>query len=163
MRQMLRDQHLDSSATCHTLHHWLVSHPKLNTVAVYSPLPGEVDLASVIQLHPNIRWVFPKVCGDDLTFHRGDHLVPGAFGILEPHRDSPVVPLSEIDAIICPGLAFDSKGGRLGRGKGFYDRLLAKVRPDTIKIGICFAEQLVSDTFPEAHDIAMDEVITGAS
>ena len=52
-------------------------------------------------------------------------------------------------------------GGRLGRGRGFYDRMLAKARPDALKLGICFEIQLVADTFPEPHDVRMDHVIAG--
>lgn len=158
MRQILRDHCPDSTGPSEALHRWLLAHPGLRTVAVYSPLPGEVDL-SVAVTDPSIRWVYPKVRGDHLTFHSGNDHHPGAFGILEPHDDSPEVPLQEIDAIVCPGLAFDRNGGRLGRGRGFYDRLLAKARPDTIKLGICFPEQLVADTFSEAHDVRMDEVL----
>ncbi len=159
MRQMLRDHLCDSTALCETFENWLLAHPLLHTIAAYSPLSGEVDLASVIHRHADIRWAYPKVCGDNLTFHSGQHLVPGAFGILEPSHDLPEVPLQQIDAFICPGLAFDKNGGRLGRGRGFYDRLLAQARPDALKIGICFPEQLVPDSFSEAHDIQMDLVI----
>lgn len=159
MRQMLCDHQPDSIAPCAALHCWLLAHHGLSTIAVYSPLPGEVDLSTVIRLHPGIRWVYPKVSGHHLTFHSGDNHRPGAFGILEPHHESPEVPLQQIDAFICPGLAFDKNGGRLGRGRGFYDRLLAQARPDALKIGICFDFQLVLDTFAEPHDIAMDAVI----
>lgn len=159
MRQILRDLEADSSAPCAAFHHWLLAHPDLRTIAVFSPLPGEVDLASAIARHPSIRWVYPKVAGDHLTFHSGDNLRPGAFGILEPHPDAAEVPLEEIDAILCPGIAFDRNGGRLGRGRGYYDRLLARARHDTFKLGICFSEQLVPDTFSEEHDIPMDKVL----
>ena len=159
MRQMLRDHQPDSTGPCAALHRWLLAHPGLSAIAAYSPLAGEVDLSTVIRLHPGIRWVYPKVSGHHLTFHSGDDHRLGAFGILEPHHESPEVPLQQIDAFICPGLAFDKNGGRLGRGRGFYDRLLAQARPGALKVGICFPEQLVPDTFSEAHDIPMDEVI----
>ncbi len=159
MRQMLREHPCDSSAPCKAFENWLLTHSDLRTIAVYSPLPGEVDLSSVIRRQPAIRWLYPRVRGETLTFHPGDDLTPGAFGIPEPSDDSPAVPLHEIDAILCPGLAFDHHGGRLGRGRGFYDRLLAQARPDTVKLGICFPAQLVSDTFSEAHDIRMDGVL----
>lgn len=159
MRRALRDFSGSSTPACAALEQWLLSHPGLRTIAVYSPLPGEVDLSAVILSRPDLKWIYPKVSGHHLTFHSGDDHRPGAFGILEPHHDSPEVPLQEIDAIICPGLAFDTNGGRLGRGRGFYDRLLAQARPDSLKIGIGFDFQLVPDTFPEPHDIPMDEVI----
>lgn len=159
MRRKLRELDPSSAPTCAALERWLVAHPGLRTIAVYSPLPGEVDLSAVILSRPDLKWVYPKVSGHHLTFHSGDDHRPGAFGILEPHHESPEVPLQQIDAYICPGLAFDPNGGRLGRGRGFYDRLLAQVRPDALKVGICFDFQMVPNTFSESHDVLMDEVL----
>jgi 5-formyltetrahydrofolate cyclo-ligase len=141
------------------LWNWLSARPEIRAVAVYSALPGEVDLSTVLTRLPGLAWVFPKIIGHHLTFHAGDRLLPGAHGILEPHADSPEIPLQEIDAFICPGLAFDVHGHRLGRGRGFYDRLLAQARPDALKIGICFPFQIVPDTFAEPHDVRMDAVL----
>lgn len=156
---MIRDSEHDSAAACEALEKWLATQPSLRTIAVYYPLPGEVDFSSVLTKYPAIKWVFPRIQGYHLTFHLGGDLVPGPFGIHEPAEHSPEVPLREIDAFICPGLAFDPSGHRLGRGRGFYDRLLAQARPDALKIGVCFPFQLVSDTFPEPHDIRMDTVL----
>ncbi len=161
MRRLLREQQPASDKACAALQRWLLAHPALRTIAVYSPLPGEVDLSPTLRLRAETRWVYPKIRGTDLSFHNGLALVAGAFGILEPAADSPEVALAEIDAFLCPGLAFDPRGGRLGRGRGFYDRMLANVRPDALKLGVCFEIQLVADTFPEAHDVLMDHVIAG--
>ncbi len=159
MRQALRSHAADGTPVLAALENWLSARPELRNIAVYSALPGEVDLNPVLTSLPHITWVFPKIIGHHLTFHAGDRLLPGAHGILEPHADTPEIPLSEIDAFICPGLAFDRSGHRLGRGRGFYDRLLAQSRPDAFKIGICFPFQIVPDTFAEPHDIKMDAVI----
>jgi 5-formyltetrahydrofolate cyclo-ligase len=161
MRRLLREQQPASDKACAALETWLLAHPALHTVAVYSPLPGEVDLSAILLLRADTRWVYPKVRGTDLTFHSGLDFVYGAFGILEPAAGSPEVALADIDAFICPGLAFDPRGGRLGRGRGFYDRMLAKARPDALKLGVCFEIQWVTDTFPEPHDVLMDHVISG--
>jgi 5-formyltetrahydrofolate cyclo-ligase len=161
MRRLLRERQPASDQACAALQTWLLAHPALRTIAVYSPLPGEVDLSPVLTRLPEIDWVYPKIIGHHLTFHAGDRLLPGAHGILEPHADTPEIPLGKIDAFICPGLAFDPRGGRLGRGRGFYDRMLANARPDAIKLGVCFEIQWVADTFPEPHDILMDRVISG--
>lgn len=150
----------DSAPVCAALDEWLLAHPSLRTIATYSALPDEVDLRASLLRHPHIRWAFPRVCEDDLQFHGGEHLSAGSFGILEPSANSPEIPTLEIDAFLCPGLAFSPDGSRLGRGRGFYDRLLAKIRPDALKIGICFPEQRVANTFPEPHDIPMDHVIS---
>lgn len=159
MRQLLRSPDPSSVPACAAVENWLHAHPELRTVAVYSPLPGEVDLSAVILRRPDLRWVYPKICGHDLTFHLGETRTPGPFGILEPAAGLPEVPLQEIDAFLCPGLAFDRSGGRLGRGRGFYDRLLAKSRPAALKAGVCFDFQIVPDTFSEPHDIPMDAVL----
>ena len=161
MRRKWRGMTASSAPACVALEKWLLAHPALRVIAVYSPLPGEVDLSAVVLDRPDLTWVYPKIVGHHLTFHPGDNLHPGPFNILEPHHESPEVPLREIDAFICPGLAFDPKGGRLGRGKGFYDRILESARPDALKIGVCFPEQLVPETFSEPHDIHMDRVISG--
>ena len=64
------------------------------------------------------------------------------------------------DAVIVPGLAFTAAGDRLGQGGGWYDRFLSTVRTDCTKIGVCFAEQIVDALPIEAHDVAMDHVVT---
>jgi len=84
--------------------------------------------------------------------------VKGAFGVLEPPPDSPLIPLNRLDLVLVPGLAFDRQGRRLGRGKGFYDRLLAEVTG--IKCGVALDEQIVEDLPEEPHDIAMDFILT---
>jgi 5-formyltetrahydrofolate cyclo-ligase len=159
MRRAFRTHASDPAPACAALGDWLSARPEIRIVAIYSALPGEVDLTPVLTRLPQITWVYPKIIGHHLTFHAGDRLLPGAHGILEPHADTPEIPLSEIDAFICPGLAFDRSGHRLGRGRGFYDRLLAQARLDALKIGICFPYQIVPDTFAEPHDIKMDAVI----
>jgi 5-formyltetrahydrofolate cyclo-ligase len=84
--------------------------------------------------------------------------VKGAFGVLEPPADAPVLPLNRLDLILVPGLAFDRWGRRLGRGKGFYDRLLAHVTG--LKCGVALDEQMVEELPEEPHDIAMDFILT---
>jgi 5-formyltetrahydrofolate cyclo-ligase len=167
MRRLLREQVADSAALHPAIGHWLAAHPERQTIAIFSALPGEVDLTEIIAAHPARRWVWPRVVGDDLHFHQVENpdsqLIPGAFGIREPSPELPVIPVDEIDAFFCPGLAFDPRGGRLGRGRGFYDRMLSKARPDSLKIGLCFPWQIVADTFPEAHDVIMDEVLSAVS
>lgn len=86
-----------------------------------------------------------------------DDLKKGAYGILEP---SVVKTADErdIDVILVPGLAFDRHGGRMGFGKGYYDRLLET--SSAVKIGLCYDFQLF-DTIPtESHDVPMDFIIT---
>jgi 5-formyltetrahydrofolate cyclo-ligase len=165
MRQLLRSLNASSQPACDALEKWLAQHPELRTIAVFAALPGEIDLGKLIASHPEICWAYPRVLGDSLRFHHvqnpADHLQRGNFSILEPHDHLPEVSPAEIDAFLCPGLAFDLAGGRLGRGKGYYDRVLASARPDALKIGVCFPEQIVPETFSEPHDIHMHTVIFG--
>ena len=65
-----------------------------------------------------------------------------------------------IDLILVPGLAFSKDRHRLGRGGGFFDRLLAGPAAKAFKIGICFSFQLLDTTPTEAHDIVMDAIVT---
>ncbi|HTG44362.1 MAG TPA: 5-formyltetrahydrofolate cyclo-ligase, partial [Verrucomicrobiae bacterium] len=67
-------------------------------------------------------------------------------------------PLNRLDFVLVPGVAFDSTGRRLGRGRGFYDQLLAGVTG--IKCGVALDEQIVEKLPTEAHDIAMDYILT---
>ncbi len=165
MRLIPLEPPADSAATIRALERWLAEHPGLQTIATYCALPGEVDLAELTTAHPQRRWVYPRVHGTNLTFHLVENpavdLTPGAFRIFEPSPALAEIPIEMIDAFLCPGLAFDPHGGRLGRGKGFYDRMLAMARPDALKIGVCEAARMVPDTFPESHDVRMDEVVSG--
>jgi len=85
-------------------------------------------------------------------------LVPGKFQISEPGAHCQRVPVGELDFLLVPGLAFDPSGGRLGRGKGFYDRLLV-LASGTIW-GVGFIEQVVSTLPCEAHDQKLHGVFT---
>jgi 5-formyltetrahydrofolate cyclo-ligase len=165
MRRLLREVDHDPQAICAAVEGWLAAHPGARTIAVFRALPGEVDLTEITARHGDRRWVYPRVAGDELVFHvvadAAADLKPGTMGILEPAPDLPSVEVGGIDAFFCPGLAFDARGGRLGRGRGFYDRLLARARPGALKIGVCFPAQLVPDTYAQAHDIAMDGILTG--
>jgi len=86
-------------------------------------------------------------------------LVAGKFGILEPKPEAirPAAP-DQIDAVLAPGLAFDETGNRLGRGKGFFDRLLHEVRG--VRIALAFDFQIRAEVPAEAHDARMDFVVT---
>lgn len=167
LRESMRRTHPavppDSHLVCEVIDRWLTSRPELETIAAFSAIRGEVDLSEVIVRHPDLTWAYPRVTGDDLTFHAVKNpaleLRRGEFGILEPFPALPVVAVETIDAILCPGLAFDPSGGRLGRGRGFYDRMLASARNNAVKIGVCFSHQIVPDTFMDSHDIHMDEVL----
>ncbi|WP_411827661.1 5-formyltetrahydrofolate cyclo-ligase [Luteolibacter sp. AS25] len=143
---------------------YLEDKPMVRVVAVYSALPGEADLSTLVSRGGKI-WVFPKVVGEDLYFFQvlnlKEDLEFGAFGILEPKEGLREYDASQIDLFLCPGLGFDVRGGRIGRGRGFYDRVLSKARAGALKVGVCFGFQLVEDVATEPHDIRMNCVIAG--
>ena|SRR3989338_11509484 len=88
-------------------------------------------------------------------------LQKGALGILEPRPDrTKPVDLEEIDLVIVPGIGFDRKNYRMGRGAGFYDRFLSKFGCDVPKIGLAFCFQVVSELPLESHDQKLDLVLT---
>lgn len=164
MRRLARGHLPISRPVCDALERWLANHHGLVTIAVFAALPGEVDLTELVARHPDRRWVYPRVTGHDLAFHAvadpAVELTGGAFGVREPSPTRPPVTIDRIDAFLCPGLAFDVHGGRLGRGRGYYDRMLAGARPGALKIGVCFARQMVPDTYPEPHDVRMDAIVS---
>lgn len=85
-------------------------------------------------------------------------LVPGMYGIPEPGRDAPTVRADLIDFALVPGLSFDSEGGRLGKGAGYYDRFLAETKAFTL--GLCPAQNAVDRVPMEPWDIHVDAVLT---
>jgi 5-formyltetrahydrofolate cyclo-ligase len=87
----------------------------------------------------------------------GERLVAAQWGIREPTGD-PVDPAS-IDLVVVPGLAFTTAGGRLGHGKGFYDRFLPRAGR-ALWVGACFSEQLVDVLPVEAHDVRLHRVLS---
>lgn len=141
-----------------------LSFQQAETVLIYASLSDEVPTLRFLQCVEK-RLVLPCVISDtqlELRLYTGpeDLEVRGRYHIPEPLGER-FDDYAAIDLIIVPGMAFDKEGHRLGRGKGYYDRLLA--HPDLRnkkKIGLCFDFQCV-DTVPwDMHDVVMDEVIT---
>jgi len=131
-------------------------------VALYNAIPGEVQTASFIhKWYKQKQILLPLVVGCDLKLlpYKGeDSLKAGAFGIMEPVDDGTIISNDDIDLIVVPGVAFDRERNRLGRGKGYYDRLLSQLKASAI--GICFDFQLKGQIPTEAFDRKMDLVIT---
>ncbi|MGD2028868.1 MAG: 5-formyltetrahydrofolate cyclo-ligase [Desulfobacterales bacterium] len=88
-------------------------------------------------------------------------LIPGPRGILEPDSSRcNVVPIECIDIAIIPGVAFDEKGGRIGSGDGYYDRLIPKLSITTRKVALTFETQIIPQIQMESHDRYVDIIIT---
>ena len=105
------------------------------------------------------RFYLPSIQGDDLIVkHYEGTLKPGdQFGIPEPDGEQ-VTDLSPITLVIVPGRAFDAQGNRMGRGRGFYDRLLPQL-PHALKAGVCFDCQKLPSVPTDECDIKMDFVV----
>lgn len=133
---------------------------RATNVLLYHSLSDEVCTHEFIQkwyLKKNI--FLPYVDNDYLQVRKyiPGTLKTGKFGIEEPTGPE-INDMSSIDTVIVPGMAFDIKGNRLGRGKGYYDKLLRKMR--CYKIGVCYSFQLLENIPVEEHDFPMDMVIS---
>jgi 5-formyltetrahydrofolate cyclo-ligase len=94
-----------------------------------------------------------------------NELIVGKWKILEPPRErwgeaGKEVDPAELDIVMVPGVAFSREGGRMGNGQGYYDRLLAGVRPDCLLVGLCYESQLFDELVVSPHDVFMDQVVT---
>ena len=94
-----------------------------------------------------------------------EEMVVGKWNILEPPKELWGNPEKEVepenlDIIMVPGVGFDRKGGRMGNGQGYYDRLLEKARPDCPLVALCYESQLFDEVLVAPHDVYMDKVIT---
>jgi len=131
-------------------------------LCIFAPLPGEPDV-ELLQLGGR-KVCYPRINGSGLDLYYVENpraMEVSRWDIREPFADeTKASAIPEIDLILVPGLAFSPHGARLGRGAGFYDRLLARPGWRARKIGICFDCQ-VFETLPrEAHDHEVDWVIT---
>lgn len=144
----------------------LLQHPRVaqaNTVMIYHSLPDEVYTHDAIDqlLGMGKRVLLPVVIDEEnmeIRQYRGPQdLKQGAMNILEPAGE-PFTAYEEIETILVPGMSFDPKGNRLGRGKGYYDRFLVQV-PQAYKIGVCFDFQKVEHVPTDENDIRMNEVV----
>lgn len=131
------------------------------TVLLYSSMSNEVCTDEFIAKWSKTKTVvLPVVEGDDLVLRRYSPslLAPGYLGILEPTLDAEEIPVEQIDLAIVPGVAFDKAGNRLGHGKGFYDRLLYRMKCP--KVGVAYDGQMFDSIETDAWDQKMDFVIT---
>ncbi len=131
-------------------------------VALFAALPNEVDLSELWEERGTRRFCFPRVEGNEMQFfavNGPEDLQPSHWKIAEPQENAQPVRRSEIDMILLPGLAFGRDGSRLGRGGGYYDRLLSQPDVRAERVGVCYSQQLF-DTLPrEPHDQCVDRVL----
>ena len=137
------------------------------TVMLYLPMPGELDISmlagAVLQsskqlLLPRVDWhqrQMSPIAVQSLDSCSDPHFP----GIRQPIGGKPV-PLHQIDLVVAPGLAFSFAGGRLGRGKGFYDRFLSQPHLSALRSAVAFHEQCRQDIPTEPHDVSLQMIVT---
>ena len=145
-------------------------------IFVYIPMGGEVDTRYIVAraYRDGKQVAIPRMEGEDLAFYfydgNTDNLLPNQFGILEPDPDwrlvDPSSPTGKRLLVLAPGLAFDRQRHRLGRGKGYYDRFLSRLRTahpqgsDSWAVGLAFSEQLVDRVPVAGHDEPLEGIVT---
>ncbi len=141
------------------------------TVMFYIDVRSEVrtrnDLELALQSGKKIVVPWCNDNGELELFHLAsmDELEPGMYRILEPKQELRRLPekqvsVSELDLIMVPGVGFDERGGRMGHGKGYYDKLLEHARPDTPLIALAFECQMFEEIPVAEHDVFMDRIVT---
>lgn len=134
--------------------------PRGAVIAGYWPIKSEIDPRPLLHRFSadGFFLALPRITGGDITFHAyqpGDALVAGRFDTREPDSSARIVTPA---LILVPLLAYDAAGGRLGYGKGYYDRAFL-AHPDARRIGLAFSCQKVDHVPREAHDMLLHHVL----
>jgi 5-formyltetrahydrofolate cyclo-ligase len=135
------------------------------TILAFCPLADEPNLEPLITeaFAAGRRLAFPRfdaiTGGYEVCLARSwDELAPGRFGVLEPAACCPRLMVNQLDFALVPGIGFSLVGDRLGRGKGYYDRLLAGI--PGFRCGVAFDCQLVTSLPVEPHDVRLNGILT---
>jgi DNA primase len=129
------------------------------TILLFHSLPDEVCTHELIEKYASKKKILlPVIDGEKwhIREYKGD-LKTGEYNIQEPTGGN-YYDYGSIDLVVVPGVCFDKDKGRVGRGKGYYDRILKEIK--AFKIGICFDCQLLSKVPAEEWDVKMDQVMT---
>lgn len=135
-----------------------------HSIALYCAMTDEVDLTAILERYQGEkRLLIPRVEGEDINFYtyQPDALVTSEdYKILEPTATiEEAVDPAEIELILVPGLAFDPYGGRMGRGKGYYDRFFARC-PHALRVAVTSSMQIVDQIPLEPWDVTMHYIIS---
>lgn len=142
-------------------------------ILAYHPMREEVDVVPLLHdaiASRGVVWL-PRIQGGELSFRAVRSLesetTPGQFGILEPHVSLPVLDAARTVGpilVLTPGVAFDGRGARLGRGRGYYDRFLRGLRAAApgrvIALALAFSTQIVDHVPTDTRDERVDLVLT---
>ena len=147
---------------------------KVQTVMFYMPTAKELDISSAAAAClkkglsvclPRIDWrrnvLTPAAVSSwGMGTDQGEQLVETRHGIFEPPAAAATVDSARLDLVVVPGLAFDLRGGRLGKGGGFYDRFFGQPGVKAVKVGVGLDEQLVDEVPRDSWDVALDFLVT---
>ena len=139
------------------------------TILFYASFDGEVDTWEMMQQAQRLNKtiVLPAISKGQKQIipsrvsNLNQELATGPYGIKQPREPLSPVALEDIELVVVPAVAFDKKGNRLGRGEGYYDRLLKQIPPQTPTLGLAFPFQIL-DELPQlaVHDCPVKKVIT---
>ena len=176
LRQQIKKKLLEQSREDRASRSWaivekalkLLAFQRANCVHFYMSLPTEVDTEFLIDrsLSTGKRVVLPITDTINRELHwyeiknRAQDLKRGALGIFEPNTAVARKFNDKAQCIFVPGMVFDKKNNRIGRGAGFYDKFLSRLSPDVYKVGLAFSFQVLPEIPVNAHDVRLDEVIT---
>jgi len=146
-----------SAEVCQYLQQW----PAWNGARVimgFMALPSEPNVLPALHqaFARGAKIAFPIVDGDTIQVGAvaslsDEHFTVDSMGVKSPSAWTPI-DMDALDIVLVPGVAFDARGGRLGRGGGFYDRFLARLHARTHTVGVSDARRIVESVPMEAHD-----------
>ncbi len=130
-------------------------------VLTFLAMPGEIDLACLRDDPTLVLGVTRTPRDGPLTIHRLEEPLEGhPFGFLQPAADAAVMDSAEIEAVLVPGVLFSTNGGRLGRGRGYYDQLLSGLHQRPRFVGITVDRRVTDDLPMSDNDVWMDALVT---
>lgn len=131
-----------------------------SVVVGFLAMGDEIDMSPLVARYPRIRFALTRTApGMTLTVHDFD--APRErhrFGFDQPSGDTATLPLSQVDVVLVPGLAFAPDGRRLGRGAGYYDRFLAELDAETV--ALTTEDRILDDLPREDHDVLVGWIAT---
>ena len=137
-----------------------------HTVLFFAPMPDELDVWPLLEESLREGKAIALPCFDQTTDIYSARRIrdavtdvaTGKFGVREPVSGCAEIPFEKFDLVLVPGMAFDLSGNRLGRGRGFYDRMLAQA--SGIKCGVGYDFQLLEKIPTEPHDARVNFILT---
>lgn len=137
---------------------------KANIVMFYIAFNGEVETKEMIKEAQSLgKIIAVPICKKNRMMHpcmlrAKTKLKKGPYGVYEPAVQRRI-DSQDIDLVVVPGIAFDRKGNRLGRGKGYYDRFLKRISKGTVSIGLAFGFQILPSIPLASTDVSVNRVI----